>query len=638
MEAVTSWYDLLPPQSVCLMTPRYHVYVSSSGNIFMTEIAALIAVSLSDLGYECVFPAPGLPEAGLGRVNVVVAPHEFFPLQAGITEAELLAAAAQSVTVGVEQPGTDWFELGTHYASVSRAVLDISQYAVEELRRRGLPAEHLQLGYHPSWDRWGGDPERPRRRDVAFLGSTAPRRERLLSEYAPLLWNRTTDVRLFEFPRPMSQPRANFVAGEAKWDFLASSRILLNIHRNEVPYFEWVRALEAVVNGAVLVSEVSSDYGPLRPGEHFVAAPAELLGAYAAALLLDPPLRSEISVAAYDFVRTKLEFNLAMAGICEGLDRLATTPAGSGVMPHPLRLNDTPPAPPSQPALQAALETEFVARVRIKELLDSETDAIQTLESLQARLRFGSADHAEVSKTSAWDRCRPDVTVLITSYNYAHFVGEAIESAMASQDLAVEIIVVDDHSQDHSIEVIKAIMDGADWFPIMLLDKAANAGVGAARNLGFAEARADRVLVLDADNIVFPNCLAKLSAALDGEPATSFAYGIIAQIGEPGLISFLPWDVERLVLGNYIDALAMIRKPAWEDLGGYDDYSSQLGWEDYEFWLRMAGDHRGAAFVPEFVACYRIHANSRQTRVNLDTAPLLATFKSRYPFLPWEES
>ncbi|MFZ0667399.1 MAG: hypothetical protein WAM97_16715, partial [Acidimicrobiales bacterium] len=130
------------------MSPTYHVYVSDRGNVFMTEIAMLLSLALGDLGYETVYPAPGLPEPGPGRINLVVAPHEFFVLQPDLSELELLSAAGCSVCIGVEQPGTDWFELGTHYASAGPAVLDISHYATAELERRGLNATHLQLGYH----------------------------------------------------------------------------------------------------------------------------------------------------------------------------------------------------------------------------------------------------------------------------------------------------------------------------------------------------------------------------------------------------------------------------------------------------------------------------------------------------------
>lgn len=615
--------------------PRYHVYVSERGNVFMTEIAALLAASLTDLGHDTVYPAPGLPEGGHGRVNLVVAPHEFFTLQPDRREAELLAAAAASVTVGVEQPGTSWFDLGAHYASVARAILDISPFAVEELRRRGLEATHLQLGYHASWDRWGGDPSRPRSGDLLFLGSMTDRRECYLGMCAPFLWDRRCDFRLFEFPRPMSEPRAGFVVGEDKWELLAGNRILLNVHRNEVPYFEWVRVLEAVHNGCLVLSELSADYGPLEPGKHLVAAPPDTLGPYAASLLSDETLRAELSVAAYDLVRTKLELNQTMAGICEQLDRLAFPTSRPSVAPLPVAA--PPPAEPPlrHPMLQDAFETEVTARTLIKELLVSETDVAQSIESMQARLRFGSADHVETFTTSAWEGCCPDVSVLITSYDYAHFVSDAIASAMASQEVGAEIVIVDDHSWDDSVPAIRTVMAEADWFPIKLLAKAANSGVSATRNLGFSHARADRVMVLDADNLLFPTALAKLSGALSGSPEASFAYGMIAKFGQPGMASYLPWDVERLAQSPYIDAMAMIRKSAWQEVGGYDEYSGRSGWEDYEFWLRMAGDLRSGAFVRELVAMYRVHATSRQTMVDLDVESLKAEFKARYPFLPW---
>jgi hypothetical protein len=620
------------------MTPRYHIYVSARGNVFMTEIAALLAASLADLGHDTVFPAPGLPEPGTGRVNLVVAPHEFFPLHEGASERELLAAASTCITVGVEQPGTQWFDIGAHYASHGLAILDINTYAVTELRRRGLDAIHLQLGYHSSWDRWGGDGQRGRERDVLFLGSATDRRERYLGSFAEVLGDRSSDVRLFEFPRPMSEPRGLFVAGTEKWDLLASSKILLNVHRDEVPYFEWVRVLEAVTNGCLVVSEQSSDYGALIPGEHLVAAPPALLGTYAASLLVDNDLRVAMSVAAYEFIRTKLDFNQIMAGMCEYIERTVPVPRSHHAVPLPVPVMTGSESPPVPADLEAALETERQVWARVKNLLDSETEAVQRIEALESRLRFGDADYAEITATGAWDRTVPEVSVVITSFNYERFVVEAIESVVASQGALAELVIVDDHSQDHSVDAIKATMAATDWFPIMLLAKAANRGVGPARNAGFTQARTDRVLVLDADNLIFPTTLAQLSAALEAEPDSSAAYGVVAKIGEPGLVSYLPWDVEKLARGPYIDALSMIRRNAWQDLGGYEDFASLRGWEDYELWLKMAQDERQVAFIPSYTGLYRVHAENRSRIVFLDMAPLHATFRSRYPQLPWEDS
>lgn len=617
------------------MRPAFHLYATRRGNIFMVEIAELLAAAIADLGYETVFPAPGLPEDRPGVVNLVVAPHEFFTLHPEHSEGELLAAAAASTCVGVEQPGTYWYDLTVHFASVGRSVLDISPLAVEEYSRRGLEAGHLQLGYHPLLDHWGGDLDRPRSRDLLFLGSMTDRRARFFGEAAPLLWDLRADLRLFEFPRPMSTPRGRFVAGGDKWDLLADSRVLLNVHRDDVPYFEWVRALEAVCNGCLLVTEASTDYGPLQGGEHLVAAPFDTLPALTASLVLDEGLRREIVANAYDYVRTKLELTAHLAPICEELASSAWLPAPSrrayAVARPEVRYHDTGGA-----LLAGVRATDGRVRARIKELLDSETQLGQAIEGLEAQLRHGDPRHRVERTTPVYEGFEPEVSVLITSYNYAGYLGEAMASVLAVQDVGVELVVVDDHSRDGSVALLHRFVDEHPWFPAKVIFKSANAGVGPARNTGFDACRADRVFVLDADNFVYPNGVRKLVDALDADPEAAFAYGIIGRLGLPGVLSHLPWDLPRLLENNYIDAMTLLRRSVWEHLGGYDTGESSLkGWEDYEFWLRLAAAGGHGTFVPELVATYRVHSTSRQQTVDLDTESLHQELRNRYPYLPW---
>ncbi|MGA2283484.1 MAG: glycosyltransferase [Candidatus Dormibacteria bacterium] len=616
-------------------TPRYWVYVSDRGNIFMTEVAALLSAALADLSYETVFPAPGLPEREPGRINLVVAPHEFFPLQRDVGEAQLLRAAEASVTVGVEQPGTAWFDLGAHYSSVAAAVLDISPYAVAALRDRGIEATHIQLGYHPSWDRWSGESARERPTDFLFLGAVTQRRLKILSSMAPLLWDWTSDIRLFEFPRPMSEVRGSFLAGADKWDLLASSRILINIHRDDVPYFEWVRVLEAVVNGCLVITEASTDYGTLEPGKHLIAVPAETLPSYAVSVITDEVLRSEMASAAYDFVRSELLLTTLLEPICALLDGVAPRVTG-GRKPLPTQSSVTLPPSPRLPALEDTLASEMRVRARVKELLDSETHLIRQTEALEARLRYGDPDHADTFVTGAWEGCTPEVSVVITSYNYQSFIVEAMESVVSSIGVSVELVVVDDHSEDASVSAIRGFMAANDWFPIMLVARAANVGLSEARNTGITRVRGDRIFMLDADNVIFPNTLVKLSVGLDGHPDAALAYGIIGTSDDGALLSHLPWDLARLCMDNYIDAMALIRRAALEELGGYDEYFGQKGgWEDYELWLRFGANGYTGVFLPEFVGWYRVHPMSLVHMVNLDTAGLVSELRRRYPFLPW---
>jgi hypothetical protein len=624
------------------MSPTYYVYVSDRGNIFMTEIAGLLAAGLADLGHETVFPAPGLPEEGRGRINLVVAPHEFFILQRGHNERVLLRAAEASVAVGVEQPGTDWFELGTRYASLGPMVLDINSYAVEELVRRGYDAHHLQLGYHPSWDRWNGEPSRSRPTDLLFLGSFTQRRESLLAKWAPLLWDCTTDIRFFEFFRPVNGPRANFVTAQAKWDLLASSRVLLNIHRSEVPYFEWVRVLEAVTNGCLVVTESSAYYGPLVPGKHLIAAPADVLGAYASSVVNDEELRSQLANEAYDLVRTKLELTTLLEPICAHVEQVVlSNPVRK---PQKIRARRPRPTRQARPArakpspVAAPVSPEQLVGRRVKELLDGEIELVHKVEALQSRLIYGCDDHIEAFETDSWNGCRPDVSVVVSSFNCEHLISGAMESVTSSLGVAAELIVVDDHSQDNSVRVILDQMKTSSWFPIKLLAKSANTGVSVARNTAIAETRADRVFILGAENLIYPATLHKLSVALDRSLDAAFSYGIIHIDGSHELLSHLPWDVRRLTESNYIDVMAMMRRQVWDEVGGYDPLLGIQGCEDYEFWLRLAARGAHAAFVPEFLGHYRVHDSSRQQTVNLDTFPLTEELRNRYPLLPWDRA
>ncbi|HVA73435.1 MAG TPA: glycosyltransferase [Acidimicrobiales bacterium] len=600
----------------------------------MTEIAAVVAAAISDLGYETVYPAAGLPEDGPNRVNLVVAPHEFFPLQLNHTKDELQRAAEASVVLGVEQPGTSWFELGYHFASVSRQIVDISPYAVAELQRRGYSATHLQFGYHRSWDCWHGVPG-ARPTDLLFLGASTARREEILSSVGTAVWEFDCDIRLFEHDRPMNVPRAHFVAGEDKWRLLSSARVLLNIHRSEVRYFEWIRVLEAVINGALVVTELSSDYGPLIPGEHFLTASKDFIAAQTASILMDEPLRAEIASSAYDFVRQNLTLETMLEPICDQLNDTTKTRSGTQRRAAPLTLQKTVPTS-SDPVLEAALDVERRVRVRIKELLDSETDLVQSVEALQATLLYSDRNHVESFTTPSWSDFVPEVSVIITCYNYSGFVLDAIESVFASTGVRVELIVVDDHSQDDSVEVITSCMGRAPWFPMKLLARAANAGLGAARDLGIRHSRSDRVFMLDADNAIFPTALRKLAFTLDEEPDAAFAYGIIAKIGQPGLLSQFPWHVERLARANYIDAMAMLRKKVCEEVGGYD--ASLRGWEDYELWLRVADHGYRGAFLHDFIGTYRVHGESLLQTVNIDVSGLVDDFKERYRLFPWDQS
>jgi glycosyltransferase involved in cell wall biosynthesis len=128
-------------------------------------------------------------------------------------------------------------------------------------------------------------------------------------------------------PRPTLEvrtaPRPDFITGADKHHRLRSARVLLNLHRTTSRAFEWMRFLEAICNGCVVVSEPSLDSQPLIPGEHFLTADVEHIAGVIDELLDDPARLRELRERAYDFVRRELPMSLAAERLAELAAELA---------------------------------------------------------------------------------------------------------------------------------------------------------------------------------------------------------------------------------------------------------------------------------------------------------------------------
>jgi GT2 family glycosyltransferase len=635
--------------------PTYQIYVSRRGNVFMAELAALLQHCLEDVGRATRICSAGLPEAQEGVVNLVIAPHEYFHFAAldGVSEDRRAAAAASSVCVTTEQMGTPWFEAQVAICAPSPLVLDISRSAVDALGYLGLPATHLPLGYHSSLDRWGGIVERQRDCDLTVLAALNTRREEFLARSISLFWDRNCDIRMFTFEHPIAGPEPGFLVGEDKLAHLASSKVLLNIHRSDVPYFEWLRVIEALANGCVVASESSVGYQPLIPFEHFVQAPLDSLAEYTLALLVDDTWRNELAVGAYEFIRDELDMTHNLSGL---LPRIEDAAARS--QPRRRRswtrrrvrapmVASPPPTTVPRSAVDSLLsymdENTRLFQDAAKSLLMSQRAGIRHLEQVESAVRFGTNVHIETSYTPSYENVKPDVSVVLTNYNYAHLIGNAIDSVVASSGVVPELIIVDDHSGDDSVSVIRGLMAERPWFPTLLVAKYANQGLSMARNTGFERARSDHVFVLDADNSVYPTGLRTLVDVLRKRPDDAFSYGIIDCFSDTsddvhlGLHSCLPWDPVRLTRANYIDAMALVRKSAWESVGGYDLSMDERfgGWEDYDLWLRFAHQGFAASFVATPVARYRVHGTSMLKSFNWAPEDAFKELRHRYSDLPW---
>jgi glycosyltransferase involved in cell wall biosynthesis len=229
-----------------------------------------------------------------------------------------------------------------------------------------------------------------------------------------------------------------------------------------------------------------------------------------------------------------------------------------------------------------------------------------------------------------------DVTVIVPVFNYADYVTEALASVAAQTMAVLDLVVVDDHSPDDSAQMV---LDWANanerrFNRITLLRHRANAGLGFARNSGFAAAETPFVLPLDADNRLRPDACTVLlqRARISG---AAFAYPAIQEFGDKsGVFGTEAYSVLRLQRGNYIDAMALVRKAAWAAAGGYDNV--QYGWEDFDFWCRLAERGLFGVNVADVLAEYRVHARSMlhtTTEIQDHKNDLVKDLLRRHPWL-----
>ena len=228
-------------------------------------------------------------------------------------------------------------------------------------------------------------------------------------------------------------------------------------------------------------------------------------------------------------------------------------------------------------------------------------------------------------------------TVIVPVFNYAHYVEQALDSVYRQALADIDLVVIDDASTDDSREVIMrwAEAHSARFNRLVVLQNCSNAGLGHTRNLGFAEAQTLYVLPLDADNRLLPQCVEQCLEMIRTTSA-AFAYPVIRQFGaRQDIVGDRPYDPLTLAFGNYIDAMALISKPAWAAVGGYDHI--RFGWEDYDFWCKLA--ERGLFGVSVGgtpLAEYRVHSSSmlRKTTERSDNKrSLVAQISARHPWL-----
>lgn len=156
------------------------------------------------------------------------------------------------------------------------------------------------------------------------------------------------------------------------------------------------------------------------------------------------------------------------------------------------------------------------------------------------------------------------VTICILNYNYGRFLDDAIGSALRQTHPQVEVVVVDDGSTDDSRARIAAY--GGSVVPV----HKANGGQGSAANAGFAVARGEVVIFLDADDVLLPHVAERVAAAFVAEPSLSkvqYRMAVTDGAGVPTGV-LLPRADGMMPNGDLSSHLAKYRSWTWQPTSG----------------------------------------------------------------------
>ena len=212
-----------------------------------------------------------------------------------------------------------------------------------------------------------------------------------------------------------------------------------------------------------------------------------------------------------------------------------------------------------------------------------------------------------------------NASIIIPCYNMGDFVEEALSSALATTGLAFEVIVLDDGSSDpHTQTVLAKLEQQYAATPNVHFHRHNNMGLSATRNRGISLATGTLILPLDADNRIHAEFLIKAKAQFDQDETLGVVYSWAKTFGSgsSGVREFPEFDLQRMLLGNTVEACSVFRRKVWQDVGGYDETKFKEGYEDWDFWLGAVEHGWKFKRIPEALFEYRVRPDSMVSTCN----------------------
>lgn len=223
----------------------------------------------------------------------------------------------------------------------------------------------------------------------------------------------------------------------------------------------------------------------------------------------------------------------------------------------------------------------------------------------------------------------PTVSVIIPTYNRAHYLPQAIESVLSQSFTDFEIIVIDDGSTDDTEAVIQPFLvdDRLQYV------KQPNAGVAAARNAGMRLAQGRYLAFLDSDDWFLPGKLKKQVAYMAANPHIAlsytayFAFDDITQKQTPRSVHKTYYH--RMFSDCPVfTSTVMLRRKVWKAVGELDT-TMRLA-EDIDYWIRIA-HHYPLGHITEMLTGFRLHPGNHDRDPNTILKAHLHIAEKQFP-------
>jgi glycosyltransferase involved in cell wall biosynthesis len=211
---------------------------------------------------------------------------------------------------------------------------------------------------------------------------------------------------------------------------------------------------------------------------------------------------------------------------------------------------------------------------------------------------------------------QPQVSVIIPTYNRSEFLRVAVGSALTQTLQDLEIIVVDDASEENTEEVISQFDDKR----VRLIRHETNQGVSAARNSGVMNSRGKYIAFLDDDDEWFPEKIERQWDLLEKSPKT---VGVVytGWVGADAATGRIIYNLAPSHKGDIFEVMVLqdslaptssffVRKECFEKVGLFD-IELQYG-EDFDMWLRIAREFQ-FDYLKEPLVRYSIPDNKKQS-------------------------